>query len=240
MVVYLSKNKYILDQIEYSKPTSPEVIAFCEDYLKNKLNKLKMDTHNNWLYFGYLFRLIEIKINKGEYKECENLIDEMIIGLNTFYKLYICDLNKDMLNLDEDEIFPEQFLQRFPAFLGRFLYLYGIYLMNYKQDFVFAYKIFKIAYEILKHEQRIPFFFFGNREIFMLTKDYIQLARHYALKHAFDNNAIKYVNKIIKFVKRFLQKLNIQSIRKATIYLKNYGIKLFLQKIWDKLQHDFS
>lgn len=238
MIVYLSRNNHVLEQIRYFKPTSREVINFCDGYLENKLKR--KGARKDWLYYGYLSRLIELRINKGEYRGCEKIIDEMIAGLQEFYKIDICDLELKNSNLSEDEFSFERFMEQFPAFLGKFLYFYGIYLMNQKQDFVFAHKIFNTALEVLKLEQRFPFFF-ANCEILRLAENHKRLAHRYnTLKHRDGRYAVRHLKKIVKFWHRFLQRINIRTIRKATIYLKNFGIKPFLQKVWDNLKCDFS
>ena len=239
IILYLSKNNYVLDQIDYFKPTSLEVIDFLDGYLSNKLEEIVM--RKDLLYFGYLSRLIELRINKGEYRRCEKIIDKMIAGLKTFYKIDICDLKPESAGLNEDEFSFEQFMEHYPAFLGRFLYFYGIYVMNMKKDFVFACKIFKTALEVLRLEKRSPFFF-ANHEILKLAEDHKRLASRYnMLKHREGNRAVRYVGKIVKYcVQLFSSRFNVRTIGKAIVYLRNYGFKAFLQKVWDKLRRDFS
>lgn len=178
-ILFLSRDKTILDRITYLFPTRSEVLKFSEEYLSNKIRKFQQ---NSLLFFGFLSRLIEVRTNMEKFEETEDLIEAMLESLHDYYHI---DLSKIYYLIEKINKIPnkslDEFIAVYPGFLGKFLYFYGLWLLKYKRDFSGSYKIFNNAAIILKTEQQFPRFF-ANNGLLELANRYVIGSRERRLK----------------------------------------------------------
>lgn len=188
MIVYLSEDKDALDSLEYLLPVEPQVLDFLDNYLVSKMARMRQEQDipsiesSRWLYFGLLSRLIENRVNRGDYKRCEDLFDEMTKGLNDHYGLDIEELLVFVKNIEDmDDVSFPKLMEIYPAFLSKFLYFFGIWQLNYKGDYVKAYELFSSVVDLSKTEQLFPWFY-ANKGIAELADKhrYIALTRELA------------------------------------------------------------
>jgi len=185
MIVYLSKDKDSLGSLEYLLPVELQVLDFLDKYLVSRMARMRQGQDafslesNRWLYFGLLSRLIENRVNRGDYERCENLFNEMAKGLNDHYGLDIEELSVFAKNIKgmDDISFPK-LMEAYPAFLSKFLYFFGMWQLNYKSDYVKAYELFSSVVDLSKTEQLFPLFY-ANKGIAELADKhrYIALTR---------------------------------------------------------------
>ncbi|MEE9613836.1 MAG: glycosyltransferase, partial [Thermodesulfobacteriota bacterium] len=235
MIVYLSRDADLLSRINYLRPTTPEVIDFLDGYLWNTIKKIegRPGERKKWLYFGYLFRLIELRVNRGNYRACEKIMDDMIAGLESFYRIKISNLEPGINEMDAEDISFDGFMERFPAFLGRFLYFHGLYLMNHKREFNSAHRAFKAACNVLELGQNFPFFF-ADREIMKLSNNNKRLARRLASTEGLPPGLSTAGRGLVKLID-LAGHIDRPTLKKAVYYLKTYGLKRFMERTLGKV-----
>lgn len=178
-IIFVSNDKGTLETIDYKVPSSIEVLGFTEDYYEKKIKKLRgqfTEDTKKWFFFGLIARLIDVRVNRGLYGECEPFIEGMVNGLLRFYAVDIGNMDSFIMNLEELFIDREKdrgrsFLTNYPNFLARFLYFYGIWLLNYKRKYVQAYEMFSYSHRLSQLEDSLPEpWFYANMGIMKLSK----------------------------------------------------------------------
>ena len=113
-----------------------------------------------WYVLGALSRLIEALVNSGDYPACQTYMEMMVNTLNKEEYLNQKSLiyEKEQDNLACNMKF-KNYVSAQPAYLSKFLYLFAVWMTNYKLDYELGYQFFSSAYEILKREQALTQFF---------------------------------------------------------------------------------
>nr|MBC8552895.1 methyltransferase domain-containing protein [Candidatus Brocadiales bacterium] len=182
LIIYLTRS-IIASGISYLKPTDPAVVDYLEGYLEKQYAKLQSKDVSSlsggakWLYFGVLARLVEIKVNKGNYPQCTGLINNMIEALKVQYQIDVHNMSSAMKVIRKHgELSFFEYMKVTPAFFSKFLFIYGIWLMNYQQEYKNACSQFAISAELAGIEIAFPFYN-ANQVIIDLANKHLELAR---------------------------------------------------------------
>ena len=174
LIIYFSKNNKIIKNIEYKYPTSSEVGEFYKKYLQKSLSNIHKD-----LKYSYIFKLVEYYVNTDplkEKKELEKLFYAMDYYLKKEYNIIIDDLYTNY----NDILTVEEYISKFPAFISRYFYYYGMFMLNIKADYKVAKKFFMLSLKMFLNELRFSEFQ-ANEEFINLAIKHIEIASEYEL-----------------------------------------------------------
>jgi hypothetical protein len=169
LIGYISKDEELVRDIHYECPTEQSSRKAYKDYLKSKLLQIdpeKSETEK-WLYMGLLSRQVEILVNEGKYEEAEAPISDLKSVIESEYSTSINSFEnivKEISDEAEKESF-ETFIDKYHPCMGRFFHAYGMWHLNYKENFIDGYNMFTHSENLIESELANSPHFRSNRNV---------------------------------------------------------------------------
>jgi rhamnosyltransferase len=152
LIVYFSKSEDAIKCLEYAKPTNERVKLLYKKYLVEKIKKI---SNQNMIYLGYLYRLIEIKINTGDFKGIDSLFKLLMEDLQKNYYVSLIDYQTIDYLLSTSTF--NDYIDRCPSYTSRLAYYYGVY-MEYKGNNFKSYQAYTLAQKLFEFERNFSLF----------------------------------------------------------------------------------
>ena len=216
LIIYFSKSKESLKHLNYLPPTEDSVKEICKKYLENKIKSIKS---SNLIYAGYVYRLIEIKMNSGDFYGLDQLFNWVTQIFETKYGFSI--VNYDDFDIQKITSV-EEYLNSCPAYSSRLIYYYAIY-QNINNHKFRAFQAYSFAKKLFCLEKNFSLFL-ANETLLPIVETELNLIRRELDVSEQRRSSIRdsFVYKVLRKIKRTAIKVLYRSI----YFLRRQEIKL--------------
>lgn len=151
IVLLAAREEGILPEALNWSEVQVQAEEFLKHYLKQVVSSRKQNRQEDEVYSGALYRLVELLVNNGNYREVKEyikLIERIIQSANI----------PEISVLEHQLITFEEYLTRCPAYLGYYYFYKGMFLLNYEKEYQEAAHYFNLSAQLCNIQQKFVFY----------------------------------------------------------------------------------